>query len=95
MEQVDLAVSDINMLRRRANVLEYPEDMDAQQVMKAIIRERRTEFFAEWGHRWLDLKRWGIIDKEMLRTKPDWKGDNLLLPIPEAELLRNPSLTPN
>ncbi|MBE8721566.1 RagB/SusD family nutrient uptake outer membrane protein [Sphingobacterium pedocola] len=95
MEQVDLAVSDINMLRRRANVLEYPEDMDAQQVMKAIIKERRTEFFAEWGHRWLDLKRWGIIDEEMLRTKPDWKGDNLLLPIPEAELLRNPSLTPN
>ncbi len=28
------------------------------QVMAAIEQERRIEFFAEWGHRWFDLKRW-------------------------------------
>ncbi|GGH16588.1 RagB/SusD family nutrient uptake outer membrane protein [Sphingobacterium alkalisoli] len=93
--QNGLAIRDLNALRRRADVPEYPEDMDEEEVMEAIIKERRTELFAEWGHRWFDLKRWEIIDSEMPKTKAEWTGDNLLLPIPESELLRNPSLINN
>jgi len=76
------------------------------EALIAIEQERRIEFFAEWGHRWCDLKRWPArtetypgekrIDEVMRLYRPaTWKTTSALWPIPGAELIRNQALDQN
>jgi hypothetical protein len=65
------------------------------------------ELFAEWGHRWFDLKRWNAdhsttttdkkrIDEVMSNMRPDnWESSDALWPIPAKEIVRNPRLVQN
>ena len=55
------------------------------------MQQRYHELFSEWGHRWLDLKRIG----KALEVLEGVSETDLLYPIPEAELLKNPNLTQN
>jgi len=74
---------------------------NAADLYLAIQHERRVELAME-GHRWFDLKRWGLLDVVMNHyestTKP-WigslmspfvKGKNELFPLPTQEILLNP-----
>jgi len=74
---------------------------NADDLYLAIQHERRVELAME-GHRWFDLKRWGLLDVVMnhyeATTKP-WigslmspfvKGKNEIFPIPTQEILLNP-----
>jgi hypothetical protein len=93
---LDGAIDDLNKIRIRANLPAFPDTLSQQQVLDAIIHERRIELFAEWGHRWIDLKRWGTA-QEVLSTN---KGSNvvfdaLLYPIPISELQTAPNLAQN
>lgn len=78
-------------------------------AMAAIRFERRLEF-AEEGHRFFDLVRWGIADTylnaflqvertrgvgSVLSTAAFTKGKNEYFPIPQQEIILNPSLTQN
>jgi hypothetical protein len=54
---VNGAKLDVNVIRTRASLAGTTAATDAQ-LMVAIEQERRVELFTEWGHRWLDLKRW-------------------------------------
>jgi hypothetical protein len=54
-----------------------------------------VELVAEWGHRWLDLKRMGIADLVLGSEKPGWVGTDTLYPIPAGELTINPKLLQN
>jgi len=90
------AVSDINKIRQRAGIPLLSMESSGDGIMKAIIKERRHELFAEWGHRWLDLKRWGLAGQVLAETKGSgWQSTDSLYPIPGAELRSNPSLTQN
>lgn len=95
---VNAAIDDINLLRRRADVTELPKDLPPATVIDAIAHERRIELFAEWGHRWLDLKRTGKAGEVLpaLTSKQPWWGNyQLLYPIPVAEIAANGQLEQN
>lgn len=87
------ALADINVIRIRAGLNEIPEGLSQQECLKAITQENRIEFFAEWGHRWLDLKRTGSADAILGAIKESWEPGDVVYPIPQVEIDRNPSLS--
>jgi hypothetical protein len=88
------ASADLNIIRRRAG-LPVAAVTDQTGLLAAIWHERQIEFFAEWGHRWLDLKRTGQIDNVLGIEKPGWKAQADLYPFPFSELAYNPYLVQN
>ena len=95
------AVKDLNMIRERAGLPDLDPSLDQQQTLAAVAQERRIELFAEWGHRWLDLKRTGQIDAVMSVATPlkgqntEWQSFQQLYPIPRGEILNDPNLKQN
>lgn len=97
-QQLDLAIADLNVIRHRAGIDDLPSGLSKAAVILAIEKERRTEFFSEWGHRWLDLKRTGRAHDvlSVIPVKQPWAGDyQLLYPIPLTEIRVNNKLTQN
>jgi starch-binding outer membrane protein, SusD/RagB family len=88
------AIDDINAIRKRAGLSGILAS-DQAAVLAAILQERRLELFCEWGHRWFDLKRAGVIDSVLRAIKPSWQPTDSLFPIPFAELQSNPFLKQN
>lgn len=92
------AINDLNEIRQRSNATLLPPDLSSEEVTAAIAQERRLELFAEWGHRWLDLRRTGKASEVLsaISYKQPWKGDyQLLYPIPQDELRDNNNLKQN
>jgi len=90
------AISDLNIIRTRAGLDSLPTSLNQDQVLAAIAQENRIEFFAEWGHRWFDLKRTGQADAVLGPIKgSNWKTTNQLWPIPQSEIIDDPNLTQN
>lgn len=94
-QQGDLigAKEDLNQVRQRAGIGETTA-LSKQQLLEAILLERRLEFFTEYGHRFFDLKRNGKLDAVLSTIKIGWNSNDSLLPIPESELSVNPNLLP-
>ncbi|MGB3345422.1 MAG: RagB/SusD family nutrient uptake outer membrane protein [Aequorivita sp.] len=88
-----VAKNDINVIRTRAG-LENSTASTTQEILNAIIQERRFELFSEYGHRWFDLRRLDRAGAVLSPIKIGWKPTDILLPIPESELLLNPNLEP-
>lgn len=90
------AITDLNVIRMRAGLPAYAGASDLTSVLNAIMHERQIELFAEWGHRWFDLKRWGNATSVLSVTKgnpvPTYQ---LLWPIPLSELTVDPNLNQN
>jgi starch-binding outer membrane protein, SusD/RagB family len=95
------AISDLNVIRERAGLLPLMVSTDKDQVLSLIMHERQIELFAEWGHRWFDLKRSGKIDYIMSTVTPaknagiNWQPYQQYYPIPITELQLNPNLVQN
>lgn len=85
------AQTDINALRTRANAVPVPS-LGKNQMLLAIENERRYELAFE-GHRWYDLVRTGRASAIMSVYSQNWRDDYELWPIPQREILNNPSLT--
>jgi hypothetical protein len=89
------AVVDLNAVRNRAGLPNYTGAM-GQPLLDAISHENQVEFFAEWGHRWLDLKRLGTAVQTLSGDKGHPVSANALLyPIPLQELKTDPNLKQN
>lgn len=86
------AKDDLNIIRNAAGLDDTVADSQ-EELLDAILHERRVEFFTEYGHRFMDLKRFGKLD-QFLSGKPAWQSSDRLLPIPEAELSLNPNIRP-
>lgn len=86
------ALNDLNLIRKRAGLEDFISSVQ-DEILNAILSERRAELFTEWGHRWFDLKRTG---KATLILQPlkggDWTVNDELYPIPQADIDVNPSL---
>jgi hypothetical protein len=88
----------LNLVRQRAGLA--PISGLALTAFRDSVRlERRRELVFE-GHRWFDLSRWGTLADVMAAkfAELDLSGSvppNNLLPLPQGELDRNPSLTQN
>lgn len=87
------AQSDINTIRTRAGLGNTPA-ASSNDLLNAILQERRVELFTEFGQRWFDLKRTGRAAQVLAPIKLNWRDTDILLPIPEAELFINPNLLP-
>ncbi|ESU25976.1 ragB/SusD domain protein [Flavobacterium limnosediminis JC2902] len=87
------AKTDLNKIRNTAGLPDTVA-VTQQDIITAIIQERRVEFFTELGHRFFDLKRTGNLDAALSGIKNGWNTTDRLLPLPESELLMNPNLNP-
>jgi hypothetical protein len=93
------ALSDLNEVRNRAG-LSSIVNSDQITMRTLLLRERRSEFFTEWGNRWLDLKRTGTVNDTMtialpLKSGSQWSETKTLYPLPQVDLLNNSQLIQN
>lgn len=92
----DLAAADLDLIRNRAGLGKITAT-DQQSLLTAVAQERRIELFAEWGHRFFDLKRTGRA-VSVLSAIPEKQGltaSSLLFPIHSKEILANANLKQN
>lgn len=94
LNDLEGALSDVNTVRNRAG-LEDISNTSNNIVLEAIYKERQRELFAEWGHRWFDLKRTDRAHQALAPIKNGWQPTDVLFPIPQAELLNNPNMRQN
>ncbi len=91
LNKLDGSADDINSIRIRAG-LDAVEFHAIDEALAEVETQRRLEFFMEWGHRWLDLKRWSKADAVLLPKKSGWSTTDALYPIPESQLLNDPAM---
>lgn len=90
---------DLNVIRKRAGL--SPIVLDAkEELLNAVLDERQIELFAEWGHRWIDIRRMGYAEEVMSDVIPvkggeGWDRTKELMPIPQTEIDRNNNLIQN
>lgn len=92
------AIEDLDKIRQRAGlepIAETDPNIGKEDLLAAIMDERKWELFSEWGHRWLDLKRTGRATEVLKPIKPFWQGTDVLFPIPGEEREKNPNLGQN
>lgn len=95
--QLTDAVGNIDIVRTRAGLAGSTVDVSSQDdVLAAIMHERQTELFCEWGSRWFDLKRTGTANTVLGAEKPNiWQPYAALYPIPKIEIQNNYRLAQN
>lgn len=91
--QTALGLQDLNKIRTRSGILGI-NNLDKSYLLEVLLKERRNEFFTEWGQRFYDLKHFGKLDDKMMMVKSNWKSYFKIFPIPEKEMLINPNLAP-
>jgi hypothetical protein len=94
MSDLSGALADLNVIRNRAGLSNFISS-DKQTILTAILKERQSEYFCEWGNRWFDLKRTGQANILLSKEKLNWKSTSDLYPIPQTEIASNPKLKQN
>ena len=98
LDNLQGAIADLDRIRGRAGLellADANPEIEKEDLLIKIIEERKKELFAEWGHRWLDLKRTGTAGEILDIQSPMWQDTDVLYPIPESERAKNPNLTQN
>lgn len=76
----------------------YSGSIEASVVKEELIRQRAIEFFKE-GERFYDLRRWGLLEKELQAQDPvrfaNFQKRYYYLPIPAKEIQTNLLCTQN
>lgn len=86
---------DLNLIRNRGG-LTNTTAISQGDFLTAIEKERQTELFSEWGHRWFDLKRWDRANAILgINKSPNWNATDALWPIPLSEININVFLSQN
>jgi len=94
------AIADINSIRTRAQLPNTTADVTSQTaVLNAVMHERQTELFCEWGNRWFDLKR-NVTASTSAATvlgaeKTGYSTNAVLYPIPQTQIQLNNLLIQN
>jgi hypothetical protein len=90
------AYMGIDMVRERANASVIPRGLGKGELRQYVRDERLLELYAE-GHRWFDLKRWGILEERIKEVKPyaQVQARHQYFPIPQSEMDVNPNLVQN
>jgi len=94
LNEISPAEDDVNIIKGRAGLLPVSGNIQSG-LIDLIQQERRREMMCEWGHRWFDLKRTGLIDETLAPIKPNWRPTARLFPIPQTEIDNNPNLSQN
>jgi hypothetical protein len=93
--RIEDAVIDINVIRIRAGLPVLSTTISYDECLQKIEQERRIELFAEWGHRWFDLKRTNRANAVLSAAKGNWQTEDQLYPIPLTEIETAPNLQQN
>jgi len=93
--EISQAIADLDTIRQRAGLPAYGGGQDQTSVLNAVYHERQVELFAEFGHRWLDLKRTNRATSILGLIKPQWTPNAVLYPVPYSEMQADPNLTQN
>lgn len=86
---------DLDVIRSRAGLPDLANNLTKAQTLLAVEQERRIELFAEWGHRWFDLRRTGRSLSVLGPIKPGITVNDLYYPIPLDAMNTNPNLIQN
>jgi hypothetical protein len=86
------AKTDLDVVRTRAGLGGLSSTLNQTQMLAAVESERVHELFGEYGHRWLDLKRTNRAEAVLAPIKSGWQPTDVLFPIPQSQILLNPSL---
>lgn len=89
------AIETLNVIRKRAGLTPLDNTLNKSEILNAIEIERYKEFFAEWGHRWFDLKRTNRAATAVYEEKGRWENWFSYYPIPSSELKYNSKLIQN
>jgi hypothetical protein len=95
LNRIDSAVTDLNAIRSRAELPMLSTTISVDECLHRIEQERRMELFAEWGHRWFDLKRTNRANAVLSAKGSSWNAEDQLYPIPATELEFAPNLKQN
>lgn len=89
------ALADLNVIRGRAGLTSLSL-VTKEDILNAIVREKRVELFGEFADRWLDLVRTNRANTVMPLIKgANWSSTDQLFPIPQTEILRHPGMVQN
>lgn len=95
-EKLMFASDDINVIRKRAGLINPLVGLSSVQYLVEIEKQRVLELFSELGHRWFDLKRQGKAGAILKTLKgSSWQDTDILYPIPDAEVNTNINITQN
>jgi starch-binding outer membrane protein, SusD/RagB family len=103
---VEDGIADINTVRTRARaeasttipdpLPNLDNNLADEEALNAVYHERRVELFTEWGQRWFDLKRTGLVNDVMSMVTQEkggtWKPEWAFYPLGSDEILRAPNL---
>ncbi|GIM51201.1 hypothetical protein CAPN004_02310 [Capnocytophaga cynodegmi] len=90
----------LNKIRNRVGMPDVTAGLSKEAMRDVIRNERRIELACE-GHRWNDIRRWGISSQVMkdihsiqveLAQKRRWEDKYVRLPFPISAIDRNPKL---
>nr|WP_199156171.1 RagB/SusD family nutrient uptake outer membrane protein [Pedobacter sp. ASV2] len=87
------ALPYLNATRLRAGLNSLPSTIQKNEFLEELFQEKRRELFTEFGSRFFDLKRQGLLNN-LATVKPNWKIYHNAWPLPQQELLLNPNLNP-
>ncbi len=88
--------NDLDSIRQRANLPVLSTALNQDQLLLAVEKERKFELFAEWGHRWFDLKRTQRASAVLGPIKgTEWQATDTLYPIPSYARSTNINLSQN
>jgi hypothetical protein len=88
------AIADLNIVRARAGLGATTATGQAG-VLAAVMHERQTELFCEWGNRWQDLNRTGTASTVLNAEKGGFQPYMALYPVPFSQMQVNTLLTQN
>ncbi|GAA4234644.1 RagB/SusD family nutrient uptake outer membrane protein [Postechiella marina] len=106
LNQVNLAVNDLNTLREKrmdTDTFTPITATDQNEVLALVKKERRLELFMK-GHRLFDLKRYNVYDTPKIDLTHTYNGNtftlpanskNWALPIAKKYILQNPEIGDN
>lgn len=89
------AKADLDTIRHRAGLPSLADNLSKADMLLAVEQERRIELFAEWGHRWFDLRRTGRALAVLSPIKPGLTATDLWYPLPLDAIKTNPFLVQN
>jgi len=78
------AITALNVVRNAHGLGDYTGATDDTSVMNELIYNRRYSLFGD-GHRWIDMRRWGMLNQLPLDRTGDDVWDQMPRPVSETE----------
>lgn len=83
-ESIQAAIADINRIRGASGGLEPRTDLDRNNLLDELLKQKRYSLLFEGGHRWIDLRRYNKLDT---LSAADLAGGRIhtAFPLPQSE----------